>query len=127
MREKLKNIEGVRNRFIATFIRYGQKAAYKGYPIVTLLFENVRDKYGEVFTEHIWFTTNKSFEKFNFNEGDNIVFDARVKTYIKGYIGRNNDWDDSYDIKTVTKDYKLSHPNNIVWHGAKENVQLSLL
>lgn len=123
MREKLKNIEGVRKRFIATFVRYGTKSAYRGYPIVTLLFENVRDKHGDIFSDHIWFTTNKTFEKYSFNEGDNIVFDARVKTYYKGYKGHRED----YDLPPVTKDYKLSHPNNIVWHGANENVQLSLL
>lgn len=124
MREKLKNIEGVRKRFIATFVRYGTKPAYKGYPIVTLLFENVRDKFGEVYCDHIWFSTNLTFEKYSFTEGDNIVFDARVKTYIKGY--RGNNFDNDFP-KPISKDYKLSHPNNIVWHGANENVQLSLL
>lgn len=66
MREKLKNIEGVRKRFIATFVRYGKKKAFKGEPKITLLFENVRDKFGDVFTEHLWFTTNKTFAKYSF-------------------------------------------------------------
>jgi len=109
MRKELGNINGVRKRFIATFIRYGSKQPYRGAPITTLLFGNVRDKYGKVYSDHIWFTTTKGFEKYNFNEGDNVCFDARVKEYWKGYRGNREEYD-----KPVTKDYKLSHPNNII-------------
>lgn len=110
MRKELQNIEGVRQRFIATFERYGKKSAYKGPPITTLLFKNIRDVNGAQFSDHVWFTTNKQFEKLDLQEGDNICFDARVKPYWKGYKGRRED-DFS---KPVTKDYKLSHPTNIV-------------
>jgi hypothetical protein len=101
MREQLKNINGVRKKFVATFSRYGSKAGWKGYPITTLLFVNVRDVRGKVYTDHIWFTTNKGFEKYNFNEGDNVCFEARVKEYYKGYYTERR------------KDYRLSHPNKI--------------
>lgn len=122
MREGLKNINGVRKRFVATFVRYGIKPAYRGAPIVTLLFENVRDKHKQVYADHIWFTTCKGFEKYNFNEGDNISFDARVKHYYKGYRGRREDVDNP-----ISKDYKLSHPNNIIKHETINSAQLTLL
>lgn len=113
MRKELANIGGVRKRFIATFVRYGSKKSFKGYPIKTLLFENIRDKYGKVYCDHLWFTINKTFGKLDLSEGDNISFDARVKPYIKGYRGRRDE--DFYeDHKPVSKDFKLSHPNNIV-------------
>jgi len=110
VRKELKNIEGARQRFVATFVRYGKKAVYKGHQRTTLLFENIRDKNGKAYCDHIWFTTNKQFESMNLAEGDNISFDARVKPYIKGYRGQRED----YDLPPVSKDYKLSHPNNIV-------------
>ncbi len=112
MRKELKNIEGLRSRFTATFVRYGSKKAFKGPPIKTLLFCNVRDKYGKDYCDHIWFTTNKQFEALNLKEGDGVSFDARVKQYTKGYKGNRED----YDLPAISKDYKLSHPNNIVKH-----------
>lgn len=112
MRTELKKIDGYRKRFVATFVRFGEKRAYKGPPIKTLLFENVRDKYGTVFTDHLWFTTGKQFEALNLQEGDQVCFDARVKKYVKGYKGRRED----DDAKPVSTDYKLSNPNNIIKH-----------
>lgn len=112
MRKELKNIDGVRMRFTATFERYGSKAAFKGAPIKTLLFVDIRDKYGKEYCDHIWFTTNKQFEQLNLETGDKISFDARVKEYYKGYKGYRDD----IDLPPVSKDYKLSHPNNIVKH-----------
>lgn len=109
MRTGLKNINNVRKRFIATFSRYGKKTSYKGSPITTLLFLNIRDKDGVVYCDHIWFNTSKQFAQHNFNEGEDICFDARVKKYTKGYRGRR---DDEFANPIVT-DYKLSHPNNI--------------
>lgn len=110
MRKKLQNIAGTRKRFIATFERYGTKPAYKGPPIKTLLFVNIRDVHSDNFADHIWFTTNKQFEKLELKEGDNICFDARVKIYYKGYKGRRED----LNLPPVTKDYKLSHPTNVI-------------
>ena len=120
MRTELKNINGVRKRFIATFVRFGTKPAYKGAAIKTLLFENVRDKDGKVYTDHLWFTTGVQFEKLELQNGDKICFDARVKSYIKGYRGNRED----YDLPPVKTDYKLSHPNNIVKHTEGQQGQL---
>lgn len=124
MRERLKEIEGVRQRFTATFVRFGSKKAYKGPPIKTLLFEDVKDKYKNDYCDHIWFTDTKGFQKLNLQSGDKISFDARVKPYTKGYRGRRDDYDDYYDHKPVSKDYKLSHPNNLVKHEAGKQGQL---
>ncbi len=110
MRKELADINGVRKRFIATFVRYGSKGGYQGRRIKTLLFESVRERDGKVYCDHIWFTTNQTFDKLNLSEGDHICFDARVKPYIKGYRGNR---EDVYDAP-ISKDYKLSHPNNIV-------------
>lgn len=112
MREGLKNINGERLRFIAEFERFGSKKAFKGPPIITLLFTNIRDKRGIIFTDHIWFTINKTFERLNLKPGDLISFDARVRSYIKGYRGNR---EDEYS-KPVSRDYKLSHPTNVIIH-----------
>jgi len=120
MRAELKNINGVRKRFIATFVRFGIKPGYKGIAIKTLLFENVRDKDGKVYTDHLWFTTGKQFEALNLSNGDKICFDARVASYTKGYKGRRED----YNLPPISTDYKLSHPNNIVKHTEGQQGQL---
>lgn len=99
-------------RFIGTFVRYGTKAGYKGRLKMTLLFENICDKDGLQYTEHLWFNTGSQFEALNLQAGDKICFDARVKAYTKGYKGRRHD----FDTKPVQTDYKLSHPTNIVKH-----------
>lgn len=113
MREKLKEISGVRKRFTATFERFGKKAAFKGPPITTLLFVDIRDKYDKEFCDHIWFKMGLQFKLLDLQPGDKISFDARVKPYIKGYRGRRFD---EYESKPLEDDYKLSHPNNIVKH-----------
>jgi hypothetical protein len=109
MRTGLKNINGERKRFIATFQRFGTKPSYTGRPITTLLFVNVRDEKGTVYSDHLWFTDGLQFQRLKLEEGEHICFDARVKPYTKGYKGRREDV-----YAPVTKDYKLSHPNNIV-------------
>lgn len=120
MRKELEQINGVRNRFIATFVRFGSKSAYKGPPIKTLLFSDVRDKTGKVYTDHLWFTITKGFEAINLQPGEKICFDARVKSYTKGYKGHRED----YDSNPISTDYKLSHPNNIIKHVVGDQGQL---
>lgn len=116
MRKELQKINGVRHRFVATFVRYGSKTAYKGPPVKTLLFQDVKDKHGTVYTDHLWFTNTKGWERLNLQPGDKICFDARVRQYTKGYRGYRDD----EDMPRVSTDYKLSHPNNIIKHVAGE-------
>ena len=119
MREELKKINGARQRFIATFVRFGTKSGYKGRPIKTLLFENICDVNGNQRSDHVWFTTGKQFEALELAEGDRVCFDARVKSYVKGYKGRRD-----VDAAPVSTDYKLSHPNNIIKHIEGKQGQL---
>jgi hypothetical protein len=111
MRKGLEKINGFRGSFTAVFKSYGSKKLYRGGRITTLLFNDIKDKSGKVVTEHLWFITNKSFEKYKFVDGDTVQFDARVKTYTKGYKGNREDLDRHSPIST---DYKLSHPTKVV-------------
>lgn len=108
MRKDLKKIEDVRCTFTGIFVRMGIKNSF-GYTKQTLLLTDVKDSYGNVVTDHLWFNLTKGFAALALNPGDVVRFDARVKRYIKGYRGRR---DDVYD-SPVTTDYKLSHPTRL--------------
>jgi hypothetical protein len=109
MRKSLEKINEVRSTFIGTFSRSGVKSSF-GYTKPTLLLVDVRDQStGEIVTDHLWFNLTKGFEALNLSSGDVVQFDARVKPYQKGYLGRRDDvWDKEPEI-----DYKLSHPTKI--------------
>ena len=109
MRTKLAEINKKRSTFTAKFIRYGTKSAYRGLQIQTLLFVEVKDEGGEIVTDHIWFIRTKGFDKYALAENDIVRFDARVKEYYKGYKGYREDV-----YNPIEKDYKLSHPTNII-------------
>lgn len=106
MREKFKSCEGVRAAFTAEFVRFGSKTAYKGPDLVTLLFKDVRNEQGVVMTDHLWFTTCGQWIALDLKPGDKVAFDARVRSYRKGYEGRGEDGYEGYQ----ETDYKLSHP-----------------
>lgn len=106
MREKLKRRFNQRERFKGTFEKYGLKSSYKGLARETLLFVDVQTISGEDVTDHLWFNLTKGFQKIgNLYPGDIVAFDARVRSYVKGYVGRGE------DDREV--DYKLSHPTKI--------------
>lgn len=48
MREKFAQAEGRRCTFTAKFKRFGQKKGFKGYPIKTCLFVDIKDASGKV-------------------------------------------------------------------------------
>lgn len=104
MREKLQERDGRRGTFTATFSRFGTKAAYKGPPIITLLFIDVRDSTEKTVADHIWFKTALCWQRADLKPGELVQFDARVRAYWKGYQG---------DDEGRTKDYGLSFPNNV--------------
>lgn len=120
MREELKKINGSRQRFIGTFVRFGTKKGFKGRTEMTLLFENICDNTGKQCSDHVWFTSGKQFEALDLQLGDKVCFDARVKQYTKGYRGHR----DYYDAAPISTDYKLSHPNNIIKHIEGKQGQL---
>jgi hypothetical protein len=111
VRKKLERFEEERMRFRGVFVRYGKKAARKGPDLTTVLLKDVTIiANGQIVTDHVWFNCTKGFEALGtLQEGDVIEFDARVKTYVKGYFGRRLDV-----YKPAELDYKLSHPTKIV-------------
>lgn len=111
MRKELQKINGKRQRFTGEFERYGEKISF-GYKKITLLLVNIKDERGNLLTDHLWFTVGKQLKNLDLKEGDKVSFDARVKSYIKGYRGRRED----ADLPPVTKDYMLSNPNNFCKH-----------
>ena len=117
MREKLKIRDGERMRFKGTFSRYGLKTAYKGLPLETVCLNNIQVMSGEEVTDHLWFNHTKGFKDLGLLYPEDIIaFDARVKSYFKGYI-REED-----DFRQV--DYHLTRPTKLVVlaRGAPRNI-----
>jgi len=111
MRNQLKEIRGTRTTFEGIFVRFGTKPAYKGYPIPTALFKDIRAVgTNNILTEHLWFTCGVRLNKLNLKENDVVRFDARVTSYVKGYKGYR---EDVYDAPIQT-DYRLSFPTNVI-------------
>ena len=108
MREKLQKINGERLRFKATVGRFGKKTAYKGYPLDTVCFTDVKFFSGGVATDHIWFTAGKRIKELNLQEGDMVSFEARVKPYLKGYEKDEVD----FRLSNISKIVKLKIENN---------------
>ena len=122
MREQLKKIEGARKTFYAVFERNGTKSGWQGKQLPTILLKNVKTLSGKEVTDHIWFNLTKGFEMLQLKEGDEIKFDARVKEYIKGYMGDREEviWE-----RPVQKDYKLSNPTKVMLiKRAKQEIDL---
>lgn len=108
MRKALQQRDGRRGEFSAAFERFGSKPAYKGPPIVTLLFVDVRDSADNIVADHLWFKTALCWERASLKPGDLVKFEARVMTYIKGYRGRRDDVEGG-----VSLDYCLKYPSNV--------------
>ncbi|HEX2869362.1 MAG TPA: hypothetical protein VHO03_20125 [Ignavibacteriales bacterium] len=112
MRDRLRAIDGERQTFIAEFVRFGVKQGYKGKE-ETVLLKKIHDSSGNFITDHLWFNLTAGFEKLNLKEGERIQFDARVRSYTKGYKGRlAKILNPSKSIEK--KDFKLSHPTRIL-------------
>jgi hypothetical protein len=108
LRLELKPMQDIRSTFTAAFIRHGTKSSF-GHPRQTVLFKDVRDRDGKIVADHLWFNLTKGFQSLQLEMGDLVRFDARVKTYVKGYRGRR---DDVFDAP-IERDYKLSHPTKL--------------
>lgn len=108
MRERLKSEDGERKKFQGVFSRIGKKVNYKGYTEPTVLLLDVIDQETKVIvTDHIWFTLSKGFERLKLEPGDVVSFEARIKSYKKGYVNTR------YKINRSELDYKLSHPTKM--------------
>lgn len=109
MRELLKEQEGVRGTFSGIVDRFGTKPAYRGPAIPTLMLKDVKDSAGKVVTDHLWMTQGKQIQSLALQIGDEIMFDARVTEYEKGYKGYR---EDVYDAP-IEIDYRLSNPTKV--------------
>ena len=108
MRKELADKEGERRSFRATFVRLGSKQGYQGYKEETILLKNIMDvSSGRLVADHAWFNLTKGFERLRLIPGAQVIFDARIKEYHKGYVNRR------YGIDNRKKDYRLSHPTNV--------------
>ena len=108
MRKKLRKLEGERLRFSATVERFGEKSAFRGPPIPTILLIDVHlAEAEEVLTDHLWFTRGKSWSSCKL--GCLVSFDARVSRYEKGYRGYREDVFD----KPATLDFRLERPTRV--------------
>lgn len=122
MRHKLQAIDGKRCQFTAIFDRFGSKPAFKGPMIKTLLLTHVKDAAGHDVCDHIWFVCSQGFEALDLKPGDQIAFDARSKSYEKGYKGHR----DAEDLPAISTDYKLSHPTKVRRMGQQPVADLPL-
>jgi len=108
MRTKLRDAQGERFTFNATFVRIGKKTNYMGLSEETVLLKNIlKAETQEFVCDHVWLNFTRAFEKLNLREGDMISFDARIKQYTKGYVNRK------IKINLQKRDYRLSHPTQI--------------
>jgi hypothetical protein len=108
MRTELLKKENFRGIFTAVFERYGKKTGYRGQSEETLLFKEIKDPEGRTLADHLWFSMTKGFEKLGrLLPGDKIRFEARVKSYKKGWVNRKAAIDQS------KRDYRLSFPTKI--------------
>ena len=109
MRSKLSEDEGERKKFRAVFSRFGKKTNYQGYSESTVLLTRVIDVEKKIIvTDHAWFSLTKGFENINLQPGLIIEFEARVKSYDKGYVNKR------YGINQKKQDFRFSHPGKIV-------------
>lgn len=107
MRENLKSIKGQRLRFTAKVVRFGERTAFKGPPIKTILLQDIcLLGSSDILTDHLWFTVGLAWKGCQI--GSCIAFDARVTEYTKGYKGHRN-----VENAPVQSDLKLSRPTNI--------------
>lgn len=107
-RNGLRKWNGKRLRFSATVERFGEKQAFRGPPVPTILLVDVRIREtGERITDHLWFTRGKFWAACK--PGCRVVFDARVSEYEKGYKGRR---EDVYDCPVRT-DFRLERPSKL--------------
>jgi hypothetical protein len=111
MRKALANQNERRARFRGTFVRYGKKPAFRGPDLTTILLKDITDVgSGSVVCDHLWFNQTKGFASLGpLQEGDVLEFDARVKSYVKGYFGHREDV-----CKLPELDYRLSHPTKVI-------------
>lgn len=121
MRQELQKREGRRKRFRATIDRCGTKYGWRGESLPTVLVTNVYDiEDDELVADHVWLNRTKSMDGIIFRKGEIIEFDARVGTYVKGYLG--HDFMKRLENPPML-DYQLTRPTKFVRVGHEEDAQ----
>ena len=108
MRELLKEQHGVRGVFQGQVDRFGAKRAFRGPDQMTLMLKDVKDASGVIVADHLWMVVGARLQALSPQIGDEIVFEARVTEYEKGYKGYR---EDAYS--PISIDYRLSNPTKI--------------
>lgn len=102
MREKLAKKNNQREVFTGVFIQFGTKRGYR-HQETTVLLINIKDKDGNLMTDHLWFNYTKLFKRLweeeKLHTGNIIEFNARVKPYTKGYEKDETDYKLSFSTK----------------------------
>lgn len=98
-----------REKYKATFKRFGIRNGYKG-DIKTVLLIDVIDQNHKLVTSHLWMNCGKQFDKLQLEDGDFVQFYARIKIYEKGYQGYNEFGEKGFP----TIDYGLCYPSKVV-------------
>lgn len=128
MRERLKEINGVRARFRGTFDRYGTavvrfriRGRMCSKTVTTLVLTDVTDAAGNILTDHLWFRLGKQFGNLDLHHGDRVEFTATVEKYHKR---QRDEYDGDYYL---IEDYCLKRPAKMFKLGVHDKQGRGLL
>ncbi len=91
--------------------RLGYKTRYNGHGKPTFLIINLTDINGNLVADHLWINYTKQFQSLGIlATGDEVQFNARVSSYLKGYQGNDSTIRKKHPIQY---DYKLEYPSKV--------------
>lgn len=103
MRKLLKELEGKRMVFIGDFVKVSGKKEHSGAG-PAILVRNIKNQAGQLLADHLWIDYCAEVDALQLQEGEQIIFRARVGQYHKGKKGQ-------------LVDYKLHHPTKMQRFG----------
>ncbi len=117
MRTTLQGLVGSKRQFIAVFEEYG---IFIGKDIVgrTIRLSSLSDSSGRELATHVWINYTGGFDVAGeFEKGDIVTFEARIRGYMKGYC-----WEeiDKRLQSSPSMDYFLAFPRNVQRIGKRE-------
>lgn len=112
MRDALKQIGNKeRGTYVGVVSRLGYKTGYNGHGKPTFLIINLTDINGNLVADHLWINYTKQFQSLGIlATGDEVQFNARVSSYLKGYQGTDSTIRKKHPIQY---DYKLEYPSKV--------------
>lgn len=72
-------IEGARNIFTGTFEKFDTKAEWIRNTQTVIFLKDIKDKNGNIISEHSEVDLTKGFERLHLKQGDIVQFSAMVK------------------------------------------------